>query len=391
MATWENNFAKSNKRGAAPLWERMKKKLSILGCLLAAGLCALAQGSLEKGLSADAKGLNELAEKYYREAVDTNAQARLRLGLLLERKEHFKEASQWLAKSDSSTLAMTHLAVCLAEQYRWPEARRAAEIAIESAGSHDSLLRASAMATLALTYCTDENYTNALSWAHKAQREDPKSARAHNVVGIISFYKGNENEAIQSFKKALQVDPKNIDAYFNLGTVYCYRNRYELAISTLKNGLKVERNSIKLIYCLGWAYLLKGEKEHAIECLETVIRYDSSYVNAYNRLGDIHYGNADYNQAIACYRKASQIAPTLSEPYRLMGRTYAEKGEFGKALRNYQKAVEINKKDAETYCKIAELYAKQKQPKREQANYKRAAKLGHAEAQKWCTQRGIAY
>lgn len=391
MATWENNFAKSNKRGAAPLWERMKKKLSILGCLLAAGLFALAQGSLEKGLSADAKGLNELAEKYYREAVDTNAQARLRLGLLLERKEHFKEASQWLAKSDSSTLAMTHLAVCLAEQYRWPEARRAAEIAIESADSHDSLLRASAMATLALTYCTDENYTNALSWAHKAQREDPKSARAHNVVGIISFYKGNENEAIQSFKKALQVDPKNIDAYFNLGTVYCYRNRYELAISTLKNGLKVERNSIKLIYCLGWAYLLKGEKEHAIECLETVIRYDSSYVNAYNRLGDIHYGNADYNQAIACYRKASQIAPTLSEPYRLMGRTYAEKGEFGKALRNYQKAVEINKKDAETYCKIAELYAKQKQPKREQANYKRAAKLGHAEAQKWCTQRGIAY
>lgn len=369
----------------------MIKRLTILACLLGFFLLASAQGSLEKGMNADGKGLDELAEKYYREAVDTNSQARLRLGLLLERKEHFREAAKWLSKSDSSALAMTHLAICHAEQYRWQDARRAAEKAIEVAGNDDKRLKASAMSTLALTYCIEESYTNALSWAHKAQKEDPQSARALNVVGIINFYKGNDNEATQNFKKALQLDPKNIDAYFNLGTIYCYRNRYELAISTLKNGLKVERNSIKLIYCLGWAYLLKGETEHAIECLETVIRYDSSYVNAYNRLGDIYFEKNDFNQAIAYYRKASQIAPDLSESFRLTGRTYAEMGEFGKAIRSYQKAVEINKKDAETYVKIAELYAKQKQTKREQANYKRAAKLGHPTAQKWCTQRGIVY
>lgn len=369
----------------------MFRKTLILGYFLLLTLGVAAQGSLEKGLNAVSKGLDDLAESYFREAVDTSAQARLQLGLLLEHKEHFSEAAQWLVRADSSATAMAHLAACQAELREWADAKRSAEKAIELAAPADSALRASAMATLAWTYCIDENYTNALSWAHHAQELDPTSARVLNVVGIIQFYKGNDNDATQTFRKAIAADPKNIDAYFNLGTMYCYRNHYDLAISTLKKGLKVERKSIKLIYCLGWAYLLKGEKQNAVECLETVIKYDSTYVAAYNRLGDIYFESAEYNKAIALYRTATRIAPNQSEAYRLIGRTYAEQNEFGKAIRSYQKAVEINNKDAETYCRIAELYAKQKKPKQEQANYKRAAKLGHTGAQKWCTSHGIAY
>lgn len=369
----------------------MTHKLLILGFSLSIALGATAQGSLEKGINADSKGLNDLAVGYYREAVDTSAQARLRLGLLLQRMEHFNEAVRWLANADSSTTAMTHLAECYCELRDWDAAKKAAEKALELADSSEHALRSSAMATLGFVYCVVENYTNALAWAHKAEKEYPSSARSINVTGIIQFYKGNDNAAIQTFRKAIQTDQQNIDAYFNLGTMYCYRNHYDLAITALKKGLKVKRNSIKLIYCLGWAYLLKGEKDNAIECLETVIRYDSSYVNAYNRLGDIYFENAEFNQAIAQYRTASRIDPKQSEAHRLMGRTYAEMGEFGKAIRCYQHAVEINKKDAETYCRIAELYAKQKKTKQEQNNYKRAAKLGHKDAQRWCTSHGINY
>jgi tetratricopeptide (TPR) repeat protein len=250
----------------------MMRRLLLTACITMLTLGATAQGSLEKGLNADSKGLNDLAVGYYREAVDTNAQARLHLGLLLQRMEHFAEAAHWLGKADSSATAMCHLAECLCEQRDWEGAKKAAEKAIELSAPADSALRASAMASLAMVYCVDESYTNASTWAHKAQAEDPKSARALNVTGIIYFYKGNDNEATQTFRKAIQSDPKNIDAYFNLGTMYCYRNSYDMAINTLKKGLKLERNSIKLIYCLGWAYLLKGEKENAIECLETVIK-----------------------------------------------------------------------------------------------------------------------
>ena len=102
----------------------MTKKALILGSFLLLMFCATAQGSLGKGLNAVDKGLDDLAEGYFREAVDTNSQARLQLGLLLERREHFSEAAQWLVRSDSSATAMTHLAACQAEQREWDAAKR---------------------------------------------------------------------------------------------------------------------------------------------------------------------------------------------------------------------------------------------------------------------------
>ena len=389
--TWQNNLSTGNNSPPRALLKLMIRQLAILCSFLSLTLAVSAQGDLTKGLAAEEKGLYDLAESYYRKAVDTSAQARLHLGMLLEKQEHFSEAAQWLVKADSSALAMTHLAVCQAEGRDWEAAKRSAEKAIEQAAEGDKAQKASAMATLALAYCVDGELTNAITWAHQAQEQDSKSVRALNVAGIIQFYRGNDEEATKTFRKAVQADPKNIDAYFNLGSMYCYRNMPNLAITTLKKGLKEEQNSIKLLYCLGWAYLLKGESQNAIESLQRVITKDSTYVDAYNRLGDIYFERGEYNQALAQYRKAIKLAPKQSEAYKLMGRTYAEMEEYGKAISQYQKAVELNKKDAETYCHIAELYAKKKQPKREQANYKRAAKLGHAGAQKWCTQRGIAF
>ncbi len=372
------------------LWMAMKR-LTVILCLLFQTICAAAQGSLAKGLNAEQKGLGDLAERYYREAADTNAIARLHLGLLLEGRERYADAGRWLEQADSSATAMAHLAACRAELRQWTAAKQAAEKAIELAVDDDHAVRASAMGTLALVYADEESYTNALHWAREAAKEDPASARVHNVMGVIHFRRGNEQEAIKSFREALKRDPANVDAHFNLGTLYCYRNNYDMAITTIRSGLKQNRRSVKLFYVFGWAYLLKGDNEHAIECLQNVLDLDSTYINAYNRLGDIYFERAEYNQAAEQYRRAIHFGPTRTEAYRLLGRTYAAQEDFGKAIRQYQKAVDIDPKDGDTYCRIAELYARQNQPKREQANYKRAARLGNSQAREWCTKHGVTY
>ena len=379
-----------NKKEKGPLLGAMKRLTFFLTVLLLP-LASMAQGSLTKGINAEQKGLVDLAEQYYRESVDTSATARLRLGLLLEGRERFADAERWLVQSDSSALAMAHLASCRAELRQWPEAKQAAEKAIELAAEDDHTTRSIAMGTLALVYSAEESYTNALHWARQATSEDPQSARARNVTGVVLYNRGNEQEALAAFREALKIDPTNVDAHFNLGTIYCRRNNYDMAISTLRNGLKQNRRSVKLFYAFGWAYLLKGDNERAIECLQNVLELDSTYINAYNRLGDIYFERAEYNRAIEQYRRAIHFAPGLTEAYRLLGRTYAAQEDFGKAIRQYQKAVDIDPKDGDTYCRIAELYARQNQPKREQANYKRAARLGNAQAREWCTKRGVTY
>lgn len=380
-----------NKKEKDTLETAMKKLVTFL---LAFGICAtasVAQGALEKGINAEKKGLDDLAEQYYKEAADTNAEARLHLGLIAEKREHIGDAAKWFSSVDSNAVAKAHLSYCFTELQQWPEAKQAAEKSIELADSADGTTRAIAMGTLALVNCQKENYTNALHWAHQAAKEDPSSARIQNVIGVIYYRRGNDNEAMAAFREALKKDPNNVDAHFNLGSMYCFRGNYDMAVTTIRRGLKENRRSAKLFYIFGWAYLLKGDKDRAIECLQNVLQIDSGYVNAYNRLGDIYHERADYNHAIEQYRHAVQIAPHLPEAYRLMGRTYAEQGDFAKSIRNYQKAVEKNPNDGETYCRIAELYGQQNRPKQEQANYKRAARLGNEKARQWCTRHGITY
>ena len=76
---------------------------------MALTLGAAAQGLVGKGLNAETKGLDDLAEGYFRQATDTSATARLRLGMLLERREHYSEAARWLSAADTSATAMAHL------------------------------------------------------------------------------------------------------------------------------------------------------------------------------------------------------------------------------------------------------------------------------------------
>lgn len=368
----------------------MKRSAILIAALLLTSL-ATAQGLVERGLRAEAKGLTETAEGYYRQAADTSAAARVRLGLLLEQAEHYAEAARWLIEGDSSAATMAHLAACHAELRQWPSARTAAEKAVELADDDDRSTKASAMATLALASCEESNLTNALSWARRAEAADPQSVRALNAMGIVLFRRGDDNGAMRAFREAMKVAPHNVDACFNLGSLYCYRQKPDLAINVLRTGLREHRQSIKLLYCLGWAYLLKGETTGAIECLERVVSLDSGYVNAYNRLGDIYFERGEYRRAVEQYRKAIASAPDLAEAYRLLGRTYATMKDYQRAIHNYQKAAERDRTDGATYRCIAELYAAKKQPAKEKANYRRAAKLGDVPSQQWCTSNGVEY
>ena len=61
-----------------------KALIATAALMLLAAAPAAAQGLLAKGSGAEQKGLTDLAEDYYRQAADTSATARLRMGILQE-------------------------------------------------------------------------------------------------------------------------------------------------------------------------------------------------------------------------------------------------------------------------------------------------------------------
>lgn len=341
---------------------------------------------VEKGANAEKMGLKDRAEQYYRQALQMNPEgsACLPLGIMLERKELYSEAADLLQYSKVPE-GFAHLALCLSELEFWDSASAIAEIAIEQGE------KASPMATMALCESMRGHQANAYSWAAKSIEADPRYARAYNVMGVVCYRKGSDNEALRNFRKAVQLDSNDVDAFYNLGTMYCLRNNYESALTTLKKALKKHPKSLKLYYCLGAAYRLRGDYQKAVMCYEEVLKIDSSNLKAFLMLGDVSRDQGEYDRAQSYYNNAVRINPRYAPAYKGLGRTYTLWNNYSKAIHSYQKAVQIDPNDADTYCLIADLYKRQGNAQREQNSYKKAARLGNQAAQQWLVKKGLSW
>lgn len=341
---------------------------------------------VDRGLAAERSGLVERAEAYYREAIeqDSAEEAYLRLGIMMQHAERYAEAADLLCHS-ASGLGLSHLSICLAERKQWDEARSVAERAIELGET------TAPMTTLALCESAQGRHINAQTWAAKALKANPNDARANNVMGVICFRKGADNDALRYFRKAVSLDSNDVDAYYNLGTMYCLRNNSETAVIHIKKGLKLHPKSAKLYSCLGRAYAMRGDSQRAVACYERILQIDSTNLNALIRIGNIYCDEGHYDQAQAYFKRATLVDPSSPEGHKGQGRTYTASGDYRKAVQAYIRATQLDNTDHETYLMMADLYNKQNNAQREKNCYKKSAKLGNKTAQQWCVKHGLAW
>ena len=158
----------------------------------------------EKGINAEKIGLTELAERYYRRALataesDPTGETQRLLGILMEQREYYEEAIMLLDQNNTSE-ALAHQAFCLLQLHDLDSASHCAQKAIEMDTS-------SALAKTMMAYVETERdeHVNAIAWANRALRSNPKFARGENVMGYIQFRKGNHTEAMRHFKRAIQL------------------------------------------------------------------------------------------------------------------------------------------------------------------------------------------
>ena len=257
-----------------------------------------ASGLREKGRNAEKMGLTELAENYYRRALQTpegdpSGTTQQWLGILMEQKEYYQEAVELLSQSNSSE-AMAHQAYCLIQMRLIDSASHCAARAIEQ-DTTSSL----AMTMMAYVETERDHHINAISWANRALKADPKSAQGENVMGYIQYRKGNHAEAMRHFKKAIQLDSTMANAYYNLGTLYCIRNSQDMAIKLLKQGLRRNPRNIRLYTALAYAYRMRGDQPKALECYNQILEYDSLHTPTINRIGTLYCEQGHFERAIA--------------------------------------------------------------------------------------------
>ena len=111
--------------------------------------------------------------------------------------------------------------------------------------------------------------SNALADAERAARAGvqaaPRSAIAHNLLGVVLDRMTRADEAFKEFNTAIAIDQNFVSAHNNLGRMFAERGKFPDAIREFEQTLKIEPQHVQANYNLGAIYGDSGDFVKASE------------------------------------------------------------------------------------------------------------------------------
>lgn len=146
-------------------------------------------------------------------------------------------------------------------------------------------------------------HEEALAEIKIAHRLDPISLVINTDLGILHYFAGRYELALNAYTEALKLDPTFMPAQYYLGQVLIKLNRYEEAFQTLRVLLEQERKP-QTLSCLAYALAQAGNKSEAQRLVEELIQRND-YVSPVN-IALAYVGLGDFDQAIAWLEQGIQ-------------------------------------------------------------------------------------
>ena len=191
-------------------------------------------------------------------------------------------------------------------------------------------------------------FDDVLSRSSQLIKEYPETFVLHNIIGAISFEKGQKEVAIEHFRKVIELRPHHPHAYNNLGAALMDIGEYEEAKSNLKKAIELQPDYAEAYNNLGNVYKEMEEYNQAISVYEKAIELNPEYYEAYNNLGVALGKNEQYEEAEKVLKQVIKLQPDLIDDpknfisYFYLGSLYHDNNDFKNAIIHYKKSVKLN-------------------------------------------------
>lgn len=171
--------------------------------------------------------------------------------------------------------------------------------------------------------------------------KDPNNANVMNLLGLLTFNSGRENEAVNHLMKAVEIFPC---AYFykNLGIFYITLSEKDRAIECFKKVITYEPDNIDVLIKLADLYREKNAPDNYINCYKKIIEIEPQEVNNYLNIANAYMANNDLYNAVDCYLKAIELNPDLADVYIQLGQILINNGRFDESVSILKKLVKNN-------------------------------------------------
>lgn len=202
---------------------------------------------------------------------------------------------------------------------------------------------------------TDE----ALAQARDLQKEQPKRAVGHTLVGVILAIKGDDAGARKQFHEALAREPGNSSASFNLVRYATLDKNWQEVRRLLAGVLKKEPNNQRALLLLADLERQQGDDQESLTLLQKAAELKPEAREPAILLAQAYLARGDSMNAIATARKVAPIYPQDKALLELIGKAEMAAGQPDNAVVTFDKLAELAPADPQAHYLLASAHEQQ--------------------------------
>ena len=147
----------------------------------------------------------------------------------------------------------------------------------------------------------------AIICSKKALMKAPKSAKAHNNLGVAFLFLGEKENAIKEFEESIGLDPKEPNAYLNLAGILLTQKKTNDAIERIKIVIALNGTAQPDAYLLwGQCLVMQHDVKGANDKFGKAIELDPTFGPAYFHWGLLLKNSNDCKKAIEMFNNSTK-------------------------------------------------------------------------------------
>lgn len=157
------------------------------------------------------------------------------------------------------------------------------------------------------------SFEQAEAVAREAHKLDPRISGTNGLLGALSLYRRDYDQAISHYRRAVELAPSNAIMIGGLAWVLCYSGYPKEAIPLLQKAMRLSPYyPAWIVGTLGLAYMMTGDYPKAIAANQQLIERKSLLQFGYSRLAAIHAVLGDDEKAKTYAAELLRINPDFS-------------------------------------------------------------------------------
>jgi predicted O-linked N-acetylglucosamine transferase (SPINDLY family) len=193
---------------------------------------------------------------------------------------------------------------------------------------------------LAIQHHNAGEFDSAAKLCREILAADPQHADAINLLGIIDFFAGRLQPALEKVRRAVELNGDNAGYHYNEGQICGNLGRTQEAIAAFRQAISLQENLADAWLGLGMMYRLEKKPEEMLQAFTRAAELRPERAHWQGALAGHLAAHDRIDEAIAAYRRAIAVQPDFAEAHLNLGNTLKDTGRLDEALECFDRALQ---------------------------------------------------